>query len=110
LRSIHLPAAALHKRASFRRMSLTHEGRSTALLIGTLGDASWALTVTAATVRPVRLEFAQAPTAEQLRARLDEAIPDRLYLADPHGTPAYRKHLTYHFAEKIRQELAGGRP
>jgi CO/xanthine dehydrogenase FAD-binding subunit len=36
LRSIDLPASALHKRTSFRRMSLTHMGRSAVLLIGTL--------------------------------------------------------------------------
>jgi CO/xanthine dehydrogenase FAD-binding subunit len=113
LRRIDLPAAALRKRASFRRMSLTQEGRSAALLIGTVGpsDGSWALTVTAATVRPVRLEFARAPTAGQLRGRLGEAISDDMYFDDPHGTPAYRKHLTFYFAEEIRRELAaGGRP
>jgi len=113
LRRIDLPASALCKRASFRRMSLTREGRSTALLIGTLGpdDGSWALTVTAATVRPVRIEFTQPPTAGRLRDRLQEAIPDHLYLDDPHGTPAYRKHLTAYFAEQIRRELSeGGRP
>src|SRR5262249_33455940 len=69
LRRIDLPASALRKRTSFRRMSLTQEGRSTALLIGTLGpdDGSWALTVTAATVRPMRVEFSRPPTAGRLR-------------------------------------------
>jgi CO/xanthine dehydrogenase FAD-binding subunit len=113
LRRIDLPASALCKRASFRRMSLTREGRSTALLIGTLGpgDGAWALTVTAATVRPVRIEFAQPPTSDDLRDRLREAIPDGLYLDDPHGTPEYRRHLTWYFAEQIRHELSeGGRP
>src|SRR5947207_969390 len=59
LRGIDLPASALCKRSSFRRMSLTHEGRSSVLLIGTLclREGAWALTVTAATVRPVRIEF-----------------------------------------------------
>jgi CO/xanthine dehydrogenase FAD-binding subunit len=110
LRRIDLPAAALRKRTSFRRMSLTHLGRSTVLLIGTLcpRQGTWALTVTAATVRPVRLEFPQVPAAERLRERLLEAIPDVLYLDDPHGTPAYRKHLTFYFAEEIRQELSAG--
>lgn len=110
LRRVELPAAALRKRVGFRRMSLTREGRSTALLIGTLdpGSGACALTVTAATVRPVRLEFARTPTGEQLRRRLREAIPDDLYLDDPHGTPAYRKHLTFYFAEDIRTELAAG--
>ncbi len=108
LRSIDLPVSALRKRASFRRMSLTHEGRSTVLLIGTLCPETsiWALTVTAGTVRPIRLEFPQVPASEQLRSKLREAIPDALYLDDVHGSPAYRKHLTIQFAEEIRQELA----
>ncbi|QEH39033.1 FAD binding domain in molybdopterin dehydrogenase [Aquisphaera giovannonii] len=113
LRRVDLPASALRKRTAFRRMSLTREGRSTALLIGTLGpdDGPWALTVTAATVRPVRIEFDRPPTARRLRDALGETIPDGLYLDDPHGTPAYRKHLTGHFAEQIRRELSeGSRP
>ena len=78
LRSIDLPASALHKRTSFRRMSLTHMGRSSVLLIGTLcpREGSFALTVTAATVRPVRIEFPRVPAADQLRSKLREAIPD----------------------------------
>jgi CO/xanthine dehydrogenase FAD-binding subunit len=107
LRTIDLPASALQKRSSFRRMSLTHLGRSSALLIGTIcpRTSSLALTVTAATIRPVRIEFSAIPSAAELRSELTRAIPDALYLDDVHGTPAYRKHLTYHFAEEIRREL-----
>jgi CO/xanthine dehydrogenase FAD-binding subunit len=108
LRRIGLPASALQKRASFRRLSLTHLGRSSVLLIGTLCPraGTWALTVTAATVRPVRIEFPQVPTGDELRSTLSEAIPDALYFDDVHGTPAYRKHLTYQFAEEVRRELS----
>jgi CO/xanthine dehydrogenase FAD-binding subunit len=108
LRSIDLPASALRKRTAFRRMSLTHMGRSTVLLVGTLCPihASLALTVTAATLRPVRIEFPEIPSADRLRRELRAAIPDALYLDDVHGTPAYRKHLTFHFAEEIRRELS----
>jgi len=111
LRSIDLPSYALHKRTSFRRMSLTRLGRSTALLIGTVCPQTgrMALTVTAATVRPVRMEFPAVPTADQLLGNLREAIPDAWYLDDVHGAPAYRKHMTFFFAEEIRSELwAGG--
>lgn len=110
LRSIDLPASALHKRTSLRRMSLTHMGRSSVLLIGTLcqREGSFALTVTAATVRPVRIEFPGVPAADQLGSKLREAIPDALYLDDVHGTPDYRKHLTFYFAEEIRRELTAG--
>src|SRR5262249_52469542 len=108
LRGIDLPASALRKRTSFRRASLTREGRSSVLLIGTLCPqlGTFALTVTAATVRPVRVEFSRPPTADELHNRLREAVPDGLYLDDVHGTPAYRKHLTFHFAEEIRRELS----
>jgi CO/xanthine dehydrogenase FAD-binding subunit len=112
LRSIDLPASALEKRPSFRRMALTHLGRSTALLIGTHcpRTGAVALTVTAATVRPMRIELSANSSAAELRDKLAEAIPDGLYLDDVHGTPAYRKHLTFYFAEEIRRELsAAGR-
>ena len=112
LRSIDLPASALQNQTSFRRMSLTHLGRSSVLLIATLSprEGNMALTVTAATVRPVRIEFPQVPSADQLELKLREAIPDSWYLDDVHGTPAYREHLTFYLAEDIRRELsAGGR-
>jgi CO/xanthine dehydrogenase FAD-binding subunit len=109
LRAIDLPAAALRKRASFRRMSLTHLGRSAVLLIGTLDPEAgrFLLTVTAATVRPVQLAFRGIPDAGELERELRRAIPDLLYFDDVHGAPAYRKHLTHRFAEAIRAELAG---
>ena len=109
LRAIDIPAAALRKRTAFRRMSLTHLGRSAVLLAGTLDPdtGGFLLTVTASTKRPVRLAFAAVPDAADLRARLAEAIPDGLYHDDVHGAPAYRKHLTVRFAEELRGELAG---
>jgi CO/xanthine dehydrogenase FAD-binding subunit len=108
LRAIDLPASALRKRGAFRRMSMTHMGRSTALLIGTAAgpDGAFLLTVTAATPRPVQLAFPQLPDARLLRERLHEAIPDDGYFDDVHGSPDYRKHMTLHFAEEIRAELA----
>jgi hypothetical protein len=83
-------------------------GRSSVLLIGTAcpTEGNMTLTVTAATVRPVRVEFPVVPAADQLRSKLHEAIPDHWYLDDVHGTPAYRKHMTFHFAEEIRRELS----
>ena len=109
LRSIELPHTALQKQTSFRRMSLTHLGRSTALLIGTLSpqDGTFMLTVSASTVRPIRLSFDEVPDAGSLRERLRETIADSMYHDDVHGAPDYRKHLTYHFAEEIRGELSG---
>ena len=109
LRSIHLPAEALSKTFAFRRASLTHLGRSAVLLIGTQSPETEAvlLTVTAATARPVQLRFDRLPPADELRRALDSAIPDTLYFDDVHGSPAYRRHLTYYFGEQIRAELGG---
>ena len=108
LRRIDVPVSALRKRTCFRRMSLTHMGRSSTLLVGTLcpEEGVFMLTVSAATVRPLRLTFPQLPEVDELRARLEQDIPDSLYLDDVHGAPAYRKHLTWYFAAEIHRELS----
>jgi CO/xanthine dehydrogenase FAD-binding subunit len=104
--SINLPASALRKRSSFRRISLTHLGRSAALLAGTLDpqDGVFLLTISASTERPHRLKFPKLPGAEDMRARIQREIPK--YFDDVHGTPDYRKHMTLYFAEEIRRELS----
>jgi CO/xanthine dehydrogenase FAD-binding subunit len=106
LRKIDLPSSALRKRSAFRRVSLTHLGRSAALLIGTLDvhEGAFMLTVSASTERPLRFEFPQIPGAGALRATLDREIP--AFFDDAHGTPEYRKHMTYYYAEEIRRELS----
>ncbi|WP_315834147.1 FAD binding domain-containing protein [Bradyrhizobium prioriisuperbiae] len=108
LRAITLPATSLAARTAFRQISLTPVGRSAALLIGTSPrDGTFALTVTAATVKPVRLQFETMPSAATLRDRLISAIPDPLYHSDVHGRPAWRKQMTLRLADEIRTELAG---
>jgi CO/xanthine dehydrogenase FAD-binding subunit len=104
--SISLPAAALRKRSSFRRISLTHLGRSAALLAGTLDpqDGVFMLTVSASTERPHRFMFPKLPGADDLRTRIQREIPK--YFDDVHGTPDYRRHMTLYFAEEIRRELS----
>jgi CO/xanthine dehydrogenase FAD-binding subunit len=108
LRSIHLPATALKKNFAFRRFTLTHLGRSEVLLIGTWcpEQGTFLLTITAATLRPVQIPFKNIPRAEDLKEAIDDAVPPDLYLDDPHGSPAHRRHLTYYYAEQIREELA----
>ena len=107
LRAIDLPLAALQKSTAFRQISLTPLGRSAALLVGTLSQTrSFALTVTAATRRPVHLDFAAVPSETILRDALIQAIPDALYYDDLHGAPDWRRHMTFRFAEQIREELS----
>ncbi|GJE42403.1 FAD binding domain-containing protein [Methylobacterium soli] len=108
LRRIDLPAAALRRRTAFRRIALSPNGRSAALLIGTRDPrGAFALTVTAATRRPVRLDHAALPDAAGLRAALAAAIPADLWYDDVHGAPDWRAHVTHLLAEEIRAELAG---
>jgi len=110
LRGVFLPHEALTRRTAFRRISLTQLGRSGALLIGTVSaTGGFALTVTAATRRPVRLSFAAMPGERELNARLEAEIPIALYYDDIHGRPDWRRHMTFAFAAEIRDELEGAR-
>ena len=108
LRSIHLPASALAKRFAMRQGSLTHFGRSAALIVGTVGDKGqdFLLTITAATPKPVQLRFAKLPSAAELAQAIDHRLSPESYFADVHGSAPYKRHLTYYYAEQIRAELA----
>jgi CO/xanthine dehydrogenase FAD-binding subunit len=107
LRSIHLPLSALSKRHAMRQVSLTHLGRSAALLVGTVGDKGedFLLTVSAATPRPVHLRFEKLPSAIGLRTALDAKLPLDAYFKDVHGSAPYKQHVTRYLAEQIRAEL-----
>ncbi len=107
LRCIDLPAAALRRRTAFRRIALSPGGRSGALVIGTRArEGGCALTVTAATPRPVRLPFPDLPTAAALQEAIAAAIPPEGWYDDVHGAPDWRRHVTGLLAEEIRVELA----
>ncbi|MEU7146446.1 FAD binding domain-containing protein [Streptomyces sp. NPDC045456] len=112
LRSVTLPARALERRTAFRQTSLYGLGRSAALLIGTRDpvDGAFTLTITAATVRPVRLRFPEPPSPSELRAAIGRAVPDDGWFDDVHGMPEWRRHMTYRMGEEIREELAGAEP
>ncbi|GAB7048056.1 FAD binding domain-containing protein [Catenuloplanes indicus] len=103
LRSVWLPAAALRAPAAFRQVALSPVGRSAALLIGRR-TAGLELTVTASVVRPLRLSFPAPPAAAELRDAV-AAIPAGTYHDDVHGSPAWRRHMTFELAEEIRHEL-----
>ena len=108
LRSIHLPASALTKDFAFRRNSLTHLGRSAALIVGTKskGGNDLTLTITASTPRPVQLHFDRMPTAGALNHAIEAAVPANGWFDDVHGSAPYKQHLTYYYAEQIRADLA----
>jgi CO/xanthine dehydrogenase FAD-binding subunit len=108
LRQIDIPLAAVKRRSAFRQISLTPVGRSAALLIGSVAaDGGFALTVTASTVRPIKLAFTGIPQPTELRAAILHHIPEDLYHTDVHGRPMWRKHMTLRLADEIRSELQG---
>jgi CO/xanthine dehydrogenase FAD-binding subunit len=108
LRQVDIPIAALKRRSAFRQISLAPVGRSAALLIGSIdGHGTLQLTVTASTVRPIRISFPKQPDASALRTAISEEIPDDCYHTDIHGKPFWRKHMTLRLAEEIRAELSG---
>jgi xanthine dehydrogenase FAD-binding subunit len=109
LRSVHLGGDALRSRTAYRKLALSALGRSGSLVIGRRGErGETVFTVTAATPRPHQLRYPDLPDAATLAA--DVAGIDDWY-DDPHGSPAWRAHVTAVLAEEIRRELgeeAGG--
>jgi hypothetical protein len=108
LHSIWIPAAAMKKHHALRRFSLTSSGRSSVLLVGTLclGTGLVTLTITAAMAAPVRLVFPEFPSAMAVHLAINERVVFDHHCDDPHGSPLHRRHLTYHYAEKILHELS----
>jgi CO/xanthine dehydrogenase FAD-binding subunit len=108
LRSVTLPAAPLDSRVAFRRAALSPLGRSAALVVGRrTAEGATAVTVTAATCRPVRVILPADAPAPTVHARLDAAVPESLWHHDVHGALAWRQHLTHLFAEQVHAEVAG---
>jgi CO/xanthine dehydrogenase FAD-binding subunit len=46
------------------------------------------------------------PSADALRHAIGAAVRDADWFEDVHGSAAYKRHLTYYYAEQIRAELA----
>lgn len=108
LRSVFLPAAALRGTTAYRKIALSRLGRSGAVLVGrrdVLRDGgAFTLAITGSTTKPVRLEFADVPSAADLGAALAD-IPDELWHSDAHGAPDWRKAVSSVLAHEIRDEL-----
>jgi len=109
LRRIDIPVSALRKRHTHRRFTLTKLGRSTIFMIGTQAPEApdLLLTITAATIHPIRLAFDYVPDPDVLQERIDR-LPSEVWFDDANGTPDHRRHLAKHYAEEIRMELSAG--
>ena len=106
LRCIDLPVAALRRRGAMRQASLTVHGRSAALLVATVGEDGFALTITASTVRPLHNAWPVPPSREVLDAYI-ESISTEAWFDDVHGAPAWRRHMTRRLAAELHEELVG---
>ncbi|MDO3648809.1 FAD binding domain-containing protein [Nocardia mangyaensis] len=105
VRSFLVPTASLMAHASFRKIALAPLGRSGAVVMGRrMADGRCAITVTAATERPVVLDFDSVPKEFELTDALSEIEPS-LWFDDPHGAPDWRRHVTGLLAAEVAAEL-----
>ena len=107
LRAVRLPVAALREPVAFRRAALAEHGRSAAVVIGRRLGADLAVTITAATPRPVRVLVPAGAPAELVHRTVDDAVPG--WHDDVHGDPRWRRAMTLRLATEVVTEL-GGRP
>jgi CO/xanthine dehydrogenase FAD-binding subunit len=106
LRSLHVPLDSLVARTAFRRVALTRQGRSGAIVIGRVDqDGTVVLTVTAGTRRPARLAFAGTPSERSLRHTLEDVCD---WYDDHHGSAQWRRAMTHRLAHEVVEELRGG--
>ncbi|MEU7765946.1 FAD binding domain-containing protein [Nocardia sp. NPDC049190] len=105
LRSIRVPRSSLLARTSFRKIALAPLGRSGAVVLGRRDpDGRCAVTLTAATVRPIVLDFAAAPDDTEIAGAVG-ALDPTLWFDDPHGSPEWRRHVAGLLARAVAAEL-----
>ena len=104
MRSVEFSHLALASRTAYRKIVLSPIGRSGAVLIGRLApDASFVLTVTAATVRPVQLRYPMLPDESALDAGVAQI---GAWFSDAHGAADWRRAVSRVLAAEILAELA----
>ncbi|WP_332838203.1 FAD binding domain-containing protein [Nocardia terpenica] len=110
LRSVTVDAAKLRSRTAFRKIALAPLGRSGALVMGRRdAGGTCAIALSAATVRPTVLQFPAVPPPGDLTATIME-LDRAVWHDDPHGSPAWRRHVAAVLAGEVLAELSGVRP
>ncbi|WP_330250714.1 FAD binding domain-containing protein [Nocardia sp. NBC_00565] len=105
LRSITVPTRSLFARTAFRKIALAPLGRSGAVVMGRREvDGRCAFAVTAATSRPVVLDFDATPSDSEVSAAI-QAIDPTLWFDDPHGAPDWRCHVSGVLAREVAAQL-----
>jgi hypothetical protein len=90
--------------------SLTHIGRSAALVIATRDSDGGQVefSISASVLRPYQFSFKSIPTASELDEAIKDGIPGDAYFDDQHGDVFYRREMTLYLAEKLRATFATG--
>ncbi|MFF0489560.1 FAD binding domain-containing protein [Nocardia sp. NPDC004068] len=105
VRSFHIDVSKLTSHTAFRKIARAPLGRSGSVVIGRLdGDGRCAVTVSAATVRPVVLEFAALPGADEFTTAV-AGLDAEVWFDDPHGSPAWRRHVSAVLGCEVLAEL-----
>ncbi|QIS06510.1 oxidoreductase [Nocardia brasiliensis] len=105
LRSITVPRASLLAHTAFRKIALAPLGRSGAVVMGRRDPGGrCAITISAATTRPVVLDFGAVPSVDEVGAQVAGLDP-ALWFDDPHGAPDWRAHVTGLLARAVVAEL-----
>ncbi|WP_433758609.1 FAD binding domain-containing protein [Nocardia sp. CA-135398] len=105
LRSITVPTRSLLARTAFRKIALAPLGRSGAVVMGRREvEGRCALTITAATTKPIVLDFDAMPGAAEVRGAVADIDPS-LWFDDPHGAPDWRRHVAGVLAGEVAAEL-----
>ena len=108
LRGIAFAEEAMRRTTAFRQISLTNEGRSGALVIGTrAAQGPIALTISASTQRPRRVTVPEGMSGDKLISFIDAEVVATDWYDDMHGRPDWRRHMTLVFAQEIVAELGG---
>ena len=110
LRSIHIPKAWLKRRVFMDLRSLTHIGRSAALVIATIDDETREVefTFTASVTKPYQIAFKKLPSSGELDVAIRQAIPKEAYFDDQHGDVLYRESMSHYLAQKLRSKIDHG--
>lgn len=104
VRSVEFSAEALASRTAYRKIALSPLGRSGVVLVGRRPLAGgFVLTITAGTVRPVQLRYADVPDPGALQADV-EAVD--AWFSDAHGAADWRRAVSVVLGLEILDELA----
>lgn len=103
LRAVEFPVRALRSEARLRRIALAEHGRAGAIVTGRRDDDGVCVfTVTAATLAPWVVRFADLPTVAELHVAIT-AAPD--FYTDPLGSADWRRSVSAVLATRMLGDL-----